>query len=208
MIVFLDGRVDFVGPGYIDLDVNHVGYRVYVTDHMVHNLKVDEQIRVYTYQHVREDAVLLYGFHTASDRAVFERLITVSGVGPRLAMQMLGAIEAEALVASIRAEDAVTLCTLPGVGKKTAQRMILELKDKLDDLPVQWDAVFQHEKQSESSSQLSDDVTTALIALGYRPKEAGAAVEAVLQKNPQHSIETAVKASLQWLYEHQNDITG
>lgn len=205
MIVFLDGRVAAIGSGYVDLDVHQVGYRVYVTDDSSQALQAGEEIRLYTYQHVREDAVLLYGFMRAEDRAVFERLLSVSGIGPRLALAMIGAMPAEALVAAIQSEDANALCALPGVGKKTAQRMILDLKDKLGDLPLTWSGVFRQPHQAETSPDVAEDVTTALVALGYRPREASAAVTAVLEQNQRRTVEGAVKAALQWLYEHQSE---
>lgn len=205
MIVFLTGRVADTGTGYVDLDVQHVGYRVYTTDDTALGLELEQEIRLYTYQHVREDAVLLFGFLRRIERTVFEKLISVSGIGPKVALQMLGGLSPEALVAAIRLEDANTLCTLPGIGKKTAMRMILELKDKLDDLPVSSHEVVTGVETVRPPESVADDVTTALIALGYRQKEAQRAVEAVLENRPAATVETTVKAALQWLYEHQSD---
>ncbi|MFB5192090.1 Holliday junction branch migration protein RuvA [Alicyclobacillus fastidiosus] len=205
MIVFLTGRVADTGTGYVDLDVQHVGYRVYTTDDTALGLELEQEIRLYTYQHVREDAVLLFGFLRRIERTVFEKLISVSGIGPKVALQMLGGLSPEALVAAIRLEDANTLCTLPGIGKKTAMRMILELKDKLDDLPVSSHEVITGVETVRPPESVADDVTTALIALGYRQKEAQRAVEAVLENRPAATVETTVKAALQWLYEHQSD---
>lgn len=207
MIIFLDGRVDTLGIGYVDLDVNHVGYRVYVSDLTLRSLRAGEDVRLYTYQHVREDGLFLFGFATLGDRQIFERLISVSGVGPKLAMQMLGALPAPAVVAAIRQEDAQTLCGLPGIGKKTAQRMILELKDKLDDLPMSTDSIYANAEPPKAQVDVADDVTTALIALGYRQKEAMAATEHVLQ-NQRHTVETAIKAALTWLYANQSELNA
>ncbi|EPZ42100.1 Holliday junction branch migration protein RuvA [Alicyclobacillus acidoterrestris] len=208
MIVFLTGRVVDIGQGYVDLDVHDVGYRVYTTDTAAFSLSLEQEVRLYTYQHVREDAILLYGFLRQAERAVFEKLISVSGVGPKVALQMLGGLPAESLVAAIRQEDANTLCTLPGIGKKTAMRMILDLKDKLDDLPVKHGEFTPHLAAVEPTpTDIVDDVTTALVALGYRPKEAQRAVEAVLERAaPNTTVEAAVKAALTWLYQHQADV--
>ncbi|GMA59830.1 Holliday junction branch migration protein RuvA [Alicyclobacillus fastidiosus] len=205
MIVFLTGRVADTGTGYVDLDVQHVGYRVFTTDDTALGLELEQEIKLYTYQHVREDAVLLFGFLRRIERTVFEKLISVSGIGPKVALQMLGGLSPEALVAAIRLEDANTLCRLPGIGKKTAMRMILELKDKLDDLPVSSHEVVTGIEPEQPSESVADDVTTALMALGYRQKEAQRAVDAVLENRPAATVETAVKAALQWLYEHQSD---
>ncbi|WP_067619608.1 Holliday junction branch migration protein RuvA [Alicyclobacillus acidiphilus] len=206
MIVFLRGRLAARGPGYIDLDVHGVGYRVYVTDETSAAIAHDGESTVYTYQHVREDGVFLYGFLRPEERAVFEKLLLVSGVGPRLALGILGAISAEAVVTAIQTEDANLLCTLPGVGKKTAQRMILDLKDKLGDLPLDWNGIVRGASaHPQGPADMQDDVITALVALGYRMREAEQAVSAVFSENSDLTVEAAVKAALAWLYVHQQD---
>lgn len=196
-----------LGAGYIDLDVHDVGYRIYVTDEVLSTLAVDEQAVIYTYQHVREDGVFLYGFLRPEDRAVFEKLLLVSGVGPKLAVGMLGAISAGALVSAIQSEDANFLCTVPGVGKKTAQRMILDLKDKLGDLPMDWSALSRRSVSApvKTPIDVKEDVTTALVALGYRMREAEQAVAAVFAQTKDTTVEAAVKAALAWLYAHQQE---
>lgn len=208
MIVFLHGQVVEQGDGFVDLDVRDVGYRVYVTEDVVRQLPEGSATRLYTYHHVREDATLLYGFIRQADRAMFEKLLGVSGIGPRLALQMLGGTSAESLAGAISREDANTLCALPGIGKKTAQRIILDLKDKLADLPLAWDSVVKTDLHRPRRNLVAQDVTEALIGLGYRPKEAEAAVATVLQQDANVTVEAAVKAALSWLYAHQSEVNA
>lgn len=205
MIVFLDGEIVSTGRGYVDLAVQHVGYRVFLSDASCARLNPGDEVRIYTHQHVREDAILLYGFMRVEDRAVFERVITVSGIGPKLAMQMIGAIPSNALVSAIVSEDAATLCSLPGIGKKTAQRVILELKDKLDDLPAAWHHTSMP-NQTASHSNVEDDAVTALIALGYRQKEAESAIATVIAQHPGANVEDVIRFALAWLYAHASDV--
>lgn len=206
MIAFLRGQVAHCGDGYVDLDVHDVGYRLFVTEQALTQLAVGQDVQLFTHHHVREDAILLYGFLSQADKAVFEKLLNVSGIGPRLAIQMIGSTSAESLVAAIHAEDANTLCLLPGVGKKTAQRIILDLKDKLSDLPMTWERTVNQGRQAALSRDVASDVIEALIGLGYRPKEAEAAVTAVLKKDAKVSVEAAVKAALSWLYAHSSEV--
>lgn len=208
MIVFVKGTVMSHGTGYVDLDVHDIGYRLYVPEEVAISSHNGMEIRLYTYQHVREDAILLYGFAREVDRMVFERLLDVSGVGPKLAVQMLSFATAESIVAAIQGDDANFLCGVPGIGKKTAQRMILDLRDKFDGLPLTWDAIATPKPSKQAASDLADDVTTALIALGYRPKEAEQAVAAVFQQQDNLSTEGAVKAALTWLYAHQTEVNA
>lgn len=206
MIAFLNGKIDFIGAGFVDLDVDNVGYRVWVPEDAVATFHIGNDTRLYTYQHVREDALELFGFVTREDRSVFERLISVSGIGPKLAMQMLGAMPGDVIVAAIVAEDGETLCSLPGIGKKTAQRVILELKEKLDDLTFRNTSDSRKHRMAFQPS-IDDDVVTALVALGYRQKESELAARTVLERYPDVQIEEVIRRALSWLYEQQsNDV--
>ena len=137
MIAFLRGAVLEKHPNLVIVDVNGVGYELTIpvsTFTALPDVGGTVKLRVYT--QVREDAIALFGFHTADEKALFEKLILVSGIGPKLAVTVLSGLAAPDLVAAIRNGDLQTLVRVPGIGKKTAERMVLELKDKLDFAPA------------------------------------------------------------------------
>ena len=176
MIAYLRGTVLEKAAGTVIVLVNGVGYEVDVpisTYTAVPDPGQEVSLRIYT--KVSEDAISLYGFLTAIEKRAFERLITVSGIGPSLAVKVLSGIAVENLVACIRGGDTVSLTRVPGIGKKTAERIIVDLKDKLDDLPS--GAMAQRESAlSHQFSPLEADVLSALINLG---SPAAAAEQAV-----------------------------
>ncbi|GGG83502.1 Holliday junction branch migration protein RuvA [Paenibacillus radicis (ex Gao et al. 2016)] len=130
MIDFLRGLVAHLETEYIVLDVQGVGYRVFTPNPYAFAAK-EEAITVYIHHHVREDAILLYGFETREEQSLFRKLLEVSGIGPRVALGILAGGRPDAVVAAIHQENLAFLTKLPGIGKKTAQRMVLDLKDKL-----------------------------------------------------------------------------
>ncbi|MCR5176322.1 MAG: Holliday junction branch migration protein RuvA [Anaerovibrio sp.] len=180
MIGFLKGKVEYIYIDYCLLDVGGVGYRVFVSNNTRSSLRQGQEARLFTHLSVREDAMLLYGFLTQEEYDLFELLITVSGIGPKVAMGIIGAITPAALSQAIQSKSVKLLTGLPGIGKKSAERMILELKDKL------------HFAGSEDDSEVvgtgigvdavADDVLSetaaALMSLGYSQAE----VNTVLQK--------------------------
>lgn len=176
MIAYLRGTVLEKAAGTVIVLVNGVGYEVDVpisTYTAVPDPGQEVSLRIYT--KVSEDAISLYGFLTAIEKRAFERLITVSGIGPSLAVKVLSGIAVENLVACIRGGDTVSLTRVPGIGKKTAERIIVDLKDKLDDLPS---GVLPRREGALSNqfSPLEADVLSALINLG---SPAAAAEQAV-----------------------------
>lgn len=204
MIVFLRGEVFSSGLGYLDLDVQGVGYRVYVTEQLASEARVGETRFIYTYQHVREDAVQLFGFTSEGDRALFELLLSVSGIGPKVALQVLGATTAEAFAEAVAAEDVAALCELPGVGKKTAQRMLVELKDKVDDVWLVGSTTPRAARPAATlATPLERDAVEALVALGYHEKQAVEAVQQVLADGAHSSVEETLRQSLQLLYQER-----
>src|SRR5690348_13964182 len=134
MIVFLRGTVFSKSAMNLDIDVQGIGYRVWVTERFAGEKQEQEEIFVYTYQHIREDSNVLYGFETELERVLFEMLLTVSGIGPKVALQIINSAAVNDFVYAVQTEDLGMLCHLPGIGKKTAQRLIVELKDKLANL--------------------------------------------------------------------------
>jgi len=205
LIVFVQGTVSAKGIGHVDLDVQGIGYRVHVTERLATSVTVGREIRVFTHYHVREDAHVLFGFESEADRDWFELLITVSGIGPKSALLIVNAMTATAFSQAVAAEDVEALTKLPGIGKKTAQRVIVELKDKVQNLwyVIAGDAVLSEPplQALTPANSLAADVIEALKMLGYPDKQAFDTVEAVLTGNPQLSTEEALKKCLQSLYQ-------
>lgn len=136
MIDFLRGRLALRETEYVVLEVQGVGYRVFCSNpHGVAANGETDPVTLYIHHHVREDAILLFGFPTRDEQALFRKLLDVSGIGPRVALGILSAGRPDAVVTAIYTEDLAFLTRLPGIGKKTAQRIVLDLKDKLSDLP-------------------------------------------------------------------------
>lgn len=190
MIGFLRGVLLQKSPHEVLLDVGGVGYRVLVPISTFCRLgDVGAQAQLLIHTHVREDQLALYGFATPVEIELFEKLIGVSGVGPKVALGVLSGIEADDLVHALRANDVVRLTRVPGIGKKTAERLILELKDKL-----------QHfHTESAAPPPLSpkrDDLLSALANLGYSPAEAERAATESLRAKPDASLGDLLRDAL------------
>lgn len=188
MIAQLTGSVARVADttGYVVLDVNGVGYRVAVPVPVLVSLPaVGEKVTLVTHLIVREDDLSLYGFSDESELRVFELLLTVSGVGPKVALALLSALTASDLAQAVASEDVRTLTRVPGVGAKTAQRMVLELRDKLAALGFERkvDQVARGAvvKTKTGAEALVEDVVAALLNLGYNKAEAQRASDAALE---------------------------
>jgi holliday junction DNA helicase RuvA len=166
MIAHLRGTLLATSPGHAIVDCHGVGYDVTVSMNTFAQLPAaGSEVSLFIYTHVREDQIALFGFHLAEEKALFEKLLSVSGIGPKLAVNILGGMSTPDLVAALRGGDAVRLTRMPGVGKKTAERMVLELKDKLVEFGVAPAA-------PRPRNRLDDDVLSALINLGYQPAAA------------------------------------
>ena len=178
MIGSLHGRLSEKQPSRLVVDVQGVGYELQVplsTFYGLGDVGSDVSLRVHT--HVREDALSLFGFATRLELDVFERLIAISGVGPRLALAVLSGIEPPELVRAVRVGDVVRLTKIPGVGKKTAERIVLELKDRL---PAGLDIDVDSDDAGATDGDLRDDVLSALLNLGYHRPFAERAVDAAV----------------------------
>ncbi len=179
MIAQLHGRLLRKGPQEAIVDVCGVGYRVTIPLSTFYRIgEPGEEVTLLTHTHVREDALALFGFLTAAEQTLFERLIEVSGVGPKLAVSILSGIEAPDLVAALRASDVVRLTRIPGVGKKTAERLVLELKDKVQGLAATEEPAPA--KAPEGSAK--EDLVSALLHLGYSRPEAERGVDRALKE--------------------------
>lgn len=162
---------------FLLIDVNGVGYEVETSlNTQLQCPEVGQSLSLYTHFVVREDAQLLYGFYDETERRLFRSLIKVNGVGPKLAISILSNIEPSDFVLHVKNQDTARLTQIPGIGKKTAERLIVEMRDRLSD----W--IFTAEQQSSPSHQAGDaiqDAVSALIALGYKPQQASRMVSAV-----------------------------
>src|SRR5262252_5095299 len=172
MIGRLTGRLAAKAPDHVLLDVGGVGYLVHIPLSTFYELpEAESPTSLWIHTHVREDALALYGFLTERERALFLLLLGVTGIGPRVALTVLSGIPPSELVAALRAQDVRRLVAVPGVGKKTAERMVLELAEKV--ASVQGEAPAR-----PSAAAAADDVISALVNLGYRRAEAERAVDA------------------------------
>jgi Holliday junction DNA helicase RuvA len=171
MIGWIEGTLRQLDTTRAVVVAHGVGYEVHISLQTYYRIEGQREVGLEIYTHVREDVLALYGFASAEEKIAFEKLISISGIGPTLAQKILSGIDAPDLADAVARADSRKLSSIPGVGKKTADRMILELRDKLA-LPV-------GAAQAPAASRLSvdDDVSSALVNLGYRPKDADVAVE-------------------------------
>jgi Holliday junction DNA helicase RuvA len=197
MIAFLRGRLLDKHPNRLIIDVNGVGYDVQVPLSTFYDLAepgADVSLRVHT--HVREDQIALFGFGSLLEQQLFERLISVGGIGPKLALAVLSGIEPEELIRAVRTADIARLSRIPGIGRKTAERITLELKDKLPASPAGVEAGVP----AVGAADMRTDLLSALVNLGYQRAHADKAVDAVL-KGPEAPppFEQALRAALRAL---------
>ena len=198
MIGFLRGQVLDRQPNLLIVDVQGVGYEVHVplsTYYEVDDVGSDVALHIYT--HVREEALHLYGFLTIIEQQLFERLIAISGIGPKLAVAVLSGIEPRDLIGAVQRGDIARLTGIPGVGRKTAERIVLELKDRLTQLSVP--AGAEEHISVAPGERLRDDVLSALQNLGYHRPLAEKAVDFTLSSTSVPSFEQALKAALREL---------
>ncbi len=198
MIGHLRGRVLRKDPERVVLDVGGVGYEVWVPVSTYYELEraeteaAGEPVSLHVHTHVREDVLALYGFWSEREKVLFERLIAVSGIGPRLARVILSGMSPDDLVAALAAKDAKVLATIPGVGRKTAERMVLELSDKVEDL-----AAGLPERAAAAPGD--EDVVSALVNLGYKAAQAEKAVAQTRRENPGGEFAELLRESLRRL---------
>ncbi|MDN5941265.1 MAG: Holliday junction branch migration protein RuvA [Nitrospira sp.] len=182
MIALLTGRLVFKAPTYLILDVHGVGYEAYIplsTYYGLPNLSESTSLAVHT--HVREDAIQLFGFLTSQEKDAFVLLTSVSGVGPKLALSILSALPVSNLVSAIQSGDVEKLTTVPGIGRKSSGRLVLELKDKIGKLHPGLAPESDAPRQGQDA--IFDDALSALVNLGYRPQDAKDALKRVKQSN-------------------------
>jgi Holliday junction DNA helicase RuvA len=200
VIGLLRGQLLKRDPAHVIVEVNGVGYRVFVPLSTYYRLPDERtEVLLHTVTHLREDALHLYGFITERERALFDLLRGVTGIGPRLAINILSGITAEELAAAIGRADLVRLSAIPGVGRKTSERIILELKEKI--LPLLEPAVAASE--GDRSEEVLQDVVSALLNLGYNRSAASkAATKALRTVDGDQDFETVIRQALRLLAEH------
>lgn len=193
MIAFLRGRFVHKTPAQVWVDVNGVGYEVHISLNTYSKIQNAEEGTLYISQLIREDAHLLFGFHDLSERDLFQQLISVSGIGAATARVMLSYLKPDELAAAIVRGDTKTLEAIKGIGKKSAERMVLELKDKLSKMSP------ESNNFSLKNNTLQQDALNALTALGIARQAAALAVEKTLKANPDMGVEDLIKTALRSL---------
>ena len=191
MIAHLRGRLLAKHPNQAIVETGGVGYDVTISVPTFSDLPpVDSDVALYIHTHVREDVIALYGFMRSSEKLLFEKLITVSGIGPKLAITILSGMAADEMVGAIRGNDVARLTRIPGIGKKTAERMVLELRDKLPQ------AVPAAVVTSQPLNATEEDVLSALVNLGYQRAAAEKALEASMKSGKGGSFDALFRATL------------
>lgn len=198
MIAYLDGKLVQKNQNEVIVDVNGVGYRVGVSTHTFSQLPTDgAPIKLYTYHHFTDSDQRLFGFLNLSEQNLFELLITVKSVGPKLALTMLSGMKADEIIDIIIRKDAVSLSRIPGIGKKTAERIVLELKDKIDSTSVGTSG----SGSDQAHSDIMKEAIAALVALGYRKNESEKTVLQILRnENMVNSVSDLIRSSLKNLH--------
>ncbi|MEH6823275.1 MAG: Holliday junction branch migration protein RuvA [Motiliproteus sp.] len=198
MIGRLKGTLVEKQPPHLLIDVQGVGYEVEAPMSTVFNLPVlGQSVELYTHFVVREDAQLLFGFATREERALFRTLIKVSGVGPKLAIAILSGIGADDFARCVNHDDSAALVRIPGVGKKTAERLVVEMRDKMRDwLPLGSGFELAGDAMAGSAASAIQEAESALIALGYKPVQATKAVAQAHKQLGSGSAEALIRQSL------------
>ena len=190
MIASLHGKLESVSSDWSIIDVGGIGFQVYMPTSTLSTLgAIGEEVKIYTHLHLREDNATLYGFASTDELGLFESLINISGLGPKLALAMLSAMSVEKLTMAIATGSTDLITMIPGIGKKMAERLILELKDKIG---AGWITT-----PAAQLAQENTDVLAALTSLGYSAAEANRAV-ATLPPSSDLSLEERVKQALQY----------
>lgn len=191
MIAHLRGKLLAKHPNQAVVETGGVGYDVTISVPTFSDLPgVGHEVALHIHTHVREDAIALYGFLLVSEKALFEKLITVSGIGPKLAITILSGMAADEMVGAIRGNDVARLTRIPGIGKKTAERMLLELRDKLPAAPA------GEAQPAPALNPVEEDVLSALVNLGYQRANAEKALAAVSKNGKATSFDAMFREAL------------
>lgn len=201
MYAYLKGELEGISEEGAIIEVNGIGYNVRLSKDVISKLPpLHYKVQIFTYTSVREDAMQLYGFLTLGDLELFKKLITVNGIGPKVAQGLLAVMDADSLKFAIMAGDAKLIAKAPGIGAKTAERIILDLKDKVS---IDIEEITKGESNAETANQKTDfiknEAVEALVALGYSQFEAAKAVSKV-ERSENDTVESVLKAAFKYLY--------
>ncbi|MGQ9798664.1 MAG: Holliday junction branch migration protein RuvA [Ignavibacterium sp.] len=188
MIGYLKGKIISAKPTQIILDVNNVGYLIHISISTFEKISDQNEVSLYIHTYVREDALNLYGFYTEAEKEMFELLISISGIGPKVALSILSGISVEELQSAIQSENVSRLVSVPGVGRKTAERVVLELKSKV--------GFIETTASKGIDFTIKQEAVLALTTLGYNQKIADKIVRDLLSSNPAFTLEELIKKSL------------
>lgn len=193
MYEYIEGQIDEINPALLVIESNGVGYAVHISLNTFSALNGKKQARIFTHLIVREDAHLLYGFSSRSERELFRQLLSVNGVGAATALMMLSSLSPDEIISAISTENINLLKSVKGIGLKTAQRIIIDLKDKLSKVPVTGQILIP------SDNTLQNEALSALVMLGFSRKDAEKAVVGILTGMPGANVETVIKQALKRL---------
>lgn len=196
MFAYLKGNMTYRAADYVVIDVQGVGYKVFTTVASLANIKLEQIVQLFTYLNVRETEMTLYGFVKQSDLQLFELLITVSGIGPKVALNILNHIRTDDFVVAVMSDDEKSLTKLPGIGKKTAKRIILDLKEKLSHSHDMISDMATSADSLKDFSSAVDEVIAALQALGYDSAVARRTAQQQYKNNPQSSVPQLLRQCL------------
>lgn len=196
MISFIRGSLERRAETFIIIESGGIGYQVFVSPATLARLpQTGVEVKVYTYLDVKEGGISLYGFSSSEEQEMFHKLLTVSGVGPKGALGFLAQLTPQQLILAILSDDVKTLCQAPGVGRKTAQRVVLELKDKFrTEEALEQGEMWQRELSPTGGTDARFEAIDAMMALGYSRNEAGKAVNAIAAEGM--TTEDILKAAL------------
>ncbi len=198
MYAFIRGTAEAVSADAVIIDNNGIGYRIFVPSSTAEMIRIGEEYKLYTHFQVREDAMLLFGFLTEDDLEVFRMLLSVNGIGPKGALGVLSVLTADDLRFAVLSDDAASVAKAPGIGKKTAQKVILELKDKFS-LEDAFEKKLAATESKGNQMSAENDAILALTALGYSGTEASKAVRAAAEKDADADSSALISAALRIL---------
>ena len=188
MIGYLTGKIISLKPTKVLLDVNGVGYAVSISINTFENISEKETVSLFIYTSVKEDSITLYGFFTEPEKQMFELLISITGIGPKLAQSILSGIQTDDLKDAIQRGDVSRIIAVPGIGRKTGERLVLELKNKVDQV--------SEEGTRGIPLSIKNEAAAALTTLGYNSKVADKIIRDILSTEPNLSLEELIKRSL------------
>lgn len=193
MFEFIRGTIAEISPASIIIEASGVGYFINISLNTYSKLNGKKEAKILTHQVVREDAHILYGFSDSNERDLFRNLISVNGVGASTAIMMLSSLNSEELVAAVTTENVAVLKAVKGIGAKTAQRIIIDLKDKLGKLPESGQILLS------PNNTIRNEALSALVMLGFAKKDTEKVVAKILQEQPESNVENVIKQALKRL---------